>query len=200
MVWKKLMVRPLSLEDFEERFRDDSDPWQTLTSRPEAVKRRHILRAAGHRRWGCGLELAAGNGSNSAALAARIGRLDVCEATAAGHALAGKAAAACPNIRLWRHIVPEPFPADRYDLIVIAELLYYLRREDLRHLAEEITRTLRPAGRLILVHHHCRFPDARLDGARVHDWLTDRIGARLLPSFRKRTRLWTLLSLDRSVY
>lgn len=194
------MGRPINLDDFEQRFRDNSDPWQTFTSRPEAVKREQILRAAGRRRWGCGLELAAGNGSNSGALAARVGRLDVCEATAAGRALIGKATAACSNIRLWRHVVPERFPGDRYDLIVIAELLYYLRREDLRRLANEITRTLRPAGRLILVHHHCRFPDAKLDGALVQSWLTERIGARLLPSFYKRTRHWTLQSFNRSVY
>lgn len=192
------MVRPVSLEDFEQRFRESSDPWQTFTSRPEAVKRAQILRAIGTRRWGRGLELGAGNGSNSAALAARVGRLDVCEATAAGRALIGQATAACSNIRLWRHVVPERFPGDRYDLIVIAELLYYLRREDLGRLADEITRTLRPAGRLILVHHHCRFPDATLDGARVHPWLTERIRTRLHPSLHRRTRHWTLLSLDRS--
>lgn len=192
------MGRPLSLKDFEQRFRESGDPWQTFTSRPEAVKREEILRATGTRRWGRGLELGAGNGSNSAALAARTGRLDVCEATAAGRALIREATAGCSNIRLWRHVVPERFPGDRYDLIVIAELLYYLRREELRLLAGEITRTLRPAGRLILVHHHCRFPDARLDGARVHAWLTEQIGARLQPSLHKRTRYWTLLSLDRS--
>ncbi len=191
------MRRPLQLDDFEARFRDDPDPWKTLSARPEAVKRRQIVHAAGSRFRMRGLELAAGNGSSSVCLARRTGRLDICEGTHHGVQLIPNITAACRNTRVFRLVLPAPFPAARYDLIVIAELLYYLGAQDIRCLAAEVSRTLAPSGRLVLAHHHRRFEDARQDGAMVHASLMACMHAPPQLSVRRRTGQWTIEGYDR---
>lgn len=191
------MTRPMDLAGFETRFRADPDPWKTFTSCREAIKRRQIIAAAGHRRWSRGLELGAGNGSNSQALRKCVLRLDICEGTARGAELINEAVANCPRARVHQLVLPAPFPASGYDLIVIAELLYYLTASDLRGLGHEISRTLVPGGRLILAHHHQKFADARQHGAKVHEALRGALQIPLAPSFYIRTRHWTVESWDR---
>ena len=84
-------MKPITLAGFDRTFSDDDDPWATFTSADEALKRRAILHAAGPGPWGRVLELAAGNGSNSAAIAPRALRLDATEATATGTRLVARA-------------------------------------------------------------------------------------------------------------
>lgn len=192
------MTRTISLADFEARFRSDPDPWRTYSRRREAVKRRQLLEAAGARCWSRGLELGAGNGSNSPALARRTLRLDVCEGTASGAALVRKAVADCPNVKVYQHILPGRFPSPVYDLIVISEVLYYLQSNDLKKLSREISRSLAPRGRLLLAHHHQRFADARTDGMHAERILLDNIAAPLHPVFLRRNHLWIITGWDRA--
>lgn len=191
------MTAPMDLAGFESRFRADPDPWKTFTSRREAIKRHQIMTAAGHRRWSRGLELGAGNGSNSQALLTCVLRLDICEGTTRGVELIRQSVAGCPRASVHQLVLPAPFPASRYDLIVIAEVLYYLSSWDLRALAQEISRTLVPGGRLILAHHHQKFADARQDGASVHNALQSALLAPLTPTLQVRTARWTLDRWDR---
>ena len=84
-------MRPIALSGFEAKFAGDNDPWSTFTDPDEALKREAILHAMGTGPWGRVLEIAAGNGSNSAAIAPRALRLDATEATVTGTALVARA-------------------------------------------------------------------------------------------------------------
>lgn len=192
------MTRPITLAEFDARFEADPDPWQTNTQRREMVKRRQLFQAAGFRRWSRALELGAGNGSNSPLLARRSLRLDVCEATASGVALIRQAVAHCPNTEVYAHIIPDRFPAPSYDLIVISEVLYYLRPDHLDKLAGEISRSLVPGGRLLLAHHHQRFSDAWQAGERAQRNLVAAISAPLHPAWSRRDHRWTVAGWDRA--
>ncbi len=153
-------MRPITLAGFEDRFASDDDPWTTFTGRDEALKRRAILHAMGPGPWGRVLELAAGNGSNSAAIAPRALRLDATEATAAGTRLVARAVAAhAPRARAIRLALPARPPRRRYDIVVVAELLYYLSARDMRATARIVARALRRGGVLVLAHHRVDFHD-----------------------------------------
>ncbi|WP_249276589.1 class I SAM-dependent methyltransferase [Sphingomonas baiyangensis] len=124
------------------------------------MKRRAILHALGPGPIGRVLELAAGNGSNSAAIAPRARRLDATEATASGIALVASAIAQeAPRARAMQLAVPGHFPQPQYDAIVIAELLYYLTPRQMQRTARDTAAALRGGGTLILAHHRIDFPD-----------------------------------------
>lgn len=162
-------MRAITLEGFERTFTADPDPWATFSDRDEAVKRRAILHAMGPGPWGRVLELAAGNGSNSAPIAKRALRLDATEATAAGTRLVEAALAGRHRrARAVRLAVPAPFPRPTYDIVVIAELLYYLTPDAMRRTARDIGRGLRPGGVLVLAHHRIDFHDFAQHARHLH--------------------------------
>jgi cyclopropane fatty-acyl-phospholipid synthase-like methyltransferase len=158
----------IDLAGFEAKFAGDGDPWSTWTDPDEALKRRAILHALGPGPLGRVLELGAGNGSNSHAIARRALRLDATEATAAGTALVAAAVAGLPRARAIRLAVPHRPPRPGYDAIVVAELLYYLSPGDMGALARQVRRLLRPGGVLVLAHHRITFYDFVQHAAPIH--------------------------------
>ncbi|MEG8038563.1 methyltransferase domain-containing protein [Sphingomonas sp. LR60] len=153
-------MRPITLDAFERTFTNDPDPWRTFSDRDEAIKRAAILHAIGAGPHGRILELAAGNGSNSRALAARALRLDATEATIAGTRLVAAALRdGAPRARALRLAVPARLPRACYDAIVIAELLYYLSPRAMARTARDAARALRRGGTLVLAHHRIDFHD-----------------------------------------
>lgn len=172
-------MRPIGLAGFEAKFAGDEDPWRTFSNRDEARKRVAIIHGLGSGPIGRVLELGAGNGSNSAAIAKRALRLDATEATAAGTALVAKALTGSNRARAIQLAVPSRFPRGRYDAIVIAELLYYLSPNAMAQTARDVGRALSAGGVLILAHHRIDFYDfvqhaagihARFLGATGSDW------------------------------
>ena len=161
-------MKPIGLDGFAAKFAGEADPWGTFTGHDEAVKRAAILHALGPGPWGRVLELASGNGSNSAAIAPRALRLDATEGTAEGTALTAAAIQRWPRARATVLSLPARPPRDRYDAIVLAELLYYLSRRDMAAVARETARVLRPGGVLVLAHHRIDFHDFAQHAAGIH--------------------------------
>ena len=162
------MVKPIDLAGFEHTFGASDDPWRTFSDRDEAAKRTAILHALGPGPLGRVLELGAGNGSNSVALAARALRLDATEGTAGGTALVAKALTPGRRARALQLALPARFPRPRYDAVVVAELLYYLSARDMAHVARDVAAVLRPGGMLVLAHHRIDFHDFSQHAEHIH--------------------------------
>lgn len=162
-------MKPITLAGFESKFQDDDDPWATFSDRDEATKRRAILHALGPGPLGRVLELASGNGSNSRAIAPRALRLDATEATAAGTRLTAQAIAPWPRARARALALPGRFPRDRYDAILVAELLYYLSPRDMVEVARDVAHASRPGGRLVLAHHVVDYYDFAQHARGIHE-------------------------------
>lgn len=161
-------MRAIDLGGFAAKFAGAADPWGTFTARDEAVKRGAILRALGPGPWGRVLELASGNGSNSAAIAARALRLDATEGTAEGTALTAAAIAGRPRACASVLVLPGRPPRPVYDAVVVAELLYYLNPRDMAAVARDVAAVLRPGGRVVLAHHRIDFYDFAQHAAGIH--------------------------------
>ena len=192
-------MKPIDLAGFDAKFVGDDDPWSTLENADEALKRAAILHALGSGPLGRVLELAAGNGSNSAAIAPRALRLDATEGTAAGTKLVADAISErLPRARAIRLAVPARFPRSTYDCCVIAELLYYLSPRDMARTADGVARTLRPGGTLVLAHHHVDFYDFAQHAAAIQDRFLRETRTAWSCRTVRRTRSWSVLSCRRS--
>lgn len=192
------MTRPIDLDGFETKFASSDDPWSTWSDPDEALKRRAILHALGPGASGRVLELGAGNGSNSQSIARRVLRLDATEATHQGTALVARAISArSPRARAVRLVVPAEPPRLAYDAVVIAELLYYLRPSDMRALARQIARRLRPGGTLVLAHHRVTFYDFAQHAAGIQERFLTATNAHWHLRIVRRTRSWEVWSCSR---
>ena len=158
----------IDLGGFAGKFAGDDDPWGTFSNRDEAVKRGAILHALGTGPIGRVLELASGNGSNSAAIAPRALRLDATEGTAEGTRLTAAAIARYPRAQASALALPAAFPRGVYDAVVVAELLYYLSERDMARVAVDVAAALRGGGRLVLAHHRIDFYDFAQHADGIH--------------------------------
>ena len=57
-------------------------------------------------------------------------------------------------------LLPNQMPSGRFDLIVVSELLYYMRLRDADRLVRKLAHAIVPGGRIVLLHHHTDFNDA----------------------------------------
>ncbi|MGR6329632.1 methyltransferase [Sphingomonas sp. XXL09] len=187
-------MRPITLDSFAAKFAQNDDPWSTFTDRNEELKRRAILHAMGAGPWGRVLELAAGNGSNSAAIAPRALRFDATEATSTGVALVAKAVAGRTRARAIKLAVPARLPRPRYDVVVVAEVLYYLTAHDMAQTARDAAAALRRGGMLVLAHHRVDYPDFAQHAAHLHRAFLAATGRSWQVRVARRTGRWIVLA------
>jgi SAM-dependent methyltransferase len=136
---------------FEALYEADPDPWRFTTSAYEAAKYSETAAAIADRRYRSALEVGCSIGVLSRRIAplceAFLG-LDIVEAPLV------EARARCrdlPQARFERMAVPEDWPAGRFDLILLSEVLYFLGPEDIAATAAHVRRSLLPGGRVLLV-------------------------------------------------
>lgn len=190
-------MKAIDLDGFDAKFGSDVDPWSTFTDRDEARKRTAIVHGLGGGTLGRVLELAAGNGSNSVALARHTLRLDATEGTRSGTDLTRKAVAGTPHVRVERLVLPDRFPRAAYDAIVVAEVLYYLSKRDMAAVARDVAAALPSGGRMILAHHRVDYPDFVQHAHGIHQRFLSDSRAEWRKSNDVRTSRWRVESYVR---
>lgn len=147
---------------FEAKFRVDIDPWNYTASPFEAWKRDLLLHACGPRLRGRGLELACAIGETTRRLAPRCLRLLALDSSQTALDEAARRTRGQRNVTLRQALLPRQMPRGPFDLIVVSEILYYLRPNDLRTLVPALRAALAPGGRLVILHHLRNFDDAAI--------------------------------------
>ncbi|MEQ8349656.1 MAG: class I SAM-dependent methyltransferase [Sneathiellaceae bacterium] len=138
-------------EPFERLYRRHADPWGYLSSPYERAKYRHTLQVLPRPRYRAGLEVGCSIGVLGGLLAGRCRDLLGIDFSAVALAQARRRHAGRDGLRFQQCRVPGDFPAGRFDLIVLSEILYFLDRQDLRRLATKVGTALLPGGDLVLV-------------------------------------------------
>lgn len=129
-----------------------ADPWNYRTSPYEIRKRAVTLACLPQWRYGSAFEPGCANGVLSEQLLTRCDQLLCADASTAALGRAAEQVGMRPGLT-WRQMsVPEEWPTERFDLIVLSELLYYLDTPACHAVAQRCVASLRPGGTLLACH------------------------------------------------
>jgi trans-aconitate methyltransferase len=158
----------MTLEDFEERYRADPDPWSYTTSDYERDKYAATLAACGPGPFDHALELGASIGVFTAALAPRCRELTTIDAAPTAVEAARRRLAEAPGIRILDGAIPDAIPDGPFDLVVASEILYYLSADELDRTLDRLQERTAPGSRLVAVHWRPDGPERPLSADHVH--------------------------------
>jgi len=140
-------------DHFARLYRDDADPWGYETSPYEAAKYAATLDALTRDRYASALEAGCSIGVLSAQLAARCDRLLALDFIPFAVEQAAKRLKPYPGAQAQRATLPRDWPTGRYDLIVLSELLYYLKTPQIDAMARHVARDAVEGAECVVVHY-----------------------------------------------
>lgn len=142
------MPDPRTLAHLSALYQGSDDPWQHRSSAYEQRKYAATLDMIGPARVAQGLEIGCGNGTLTARLLPLCDRLVAIDCVAEA---AGLARAAAPGALVLCGQAPADLPDIRPDLVVLSEVLYYLRPDEIADLAAWLRDRMPPGGRVAIV-------------------------------------------------
>ena len=148
------MVRrdTLGLDHFEALYAARPDPWRLATSDYERAKYAATLAALPRPRYRRGFEIGCALGILTAELGRRCDDVLAVEPVATALDAARSRNAGQDHIRFANMFVPAQWPEERFDLVVLSEVIDYLGAADVEALAERISSSLEHGGDLVMVH------------------------------------------------
>jgi predicted TPR repeat methyltransferase len=137
---------------FEALYTDDSDPWQFTTSDYERRKYAATLVALNGHEIHAAFEVGCSIGIFSRQLARRCHSLLAVDVAERSLEQARRNCKGSNQVRIERMQIPREWPAEKFDLIVFSEVLYYLSPHDIRRAAARSLSSSSPGGLILLVH------------------------------------------------
>ncbi|MDX7951166.1 class I SAM-dependent methyltransferase [Lichenihabitans sp. Uapishka_5] len=182
----------LPLSHFEAIYARGDDPWHFASSAYEAAKYAATLAALPRARYARAYEVGCSVGVLTRALADRCDDLLAVEPvstalTAARHRNADK-----PWVRFAEAFVPRDWPQERFDLVVLSEVLDYLGTSDLSGVGDCLRRTLDPGGDVVLVHWIGKKGGVTARPDEASEVLIGALGDVLTPMVQRRTKDYRL--------
>jgi 2-polyprenyl-3-methyl-5-hydroxy-6-metoxy-1,4-benzoquinol methylase len=138
-------------EHFERLYQSNPDPWSFETSAYEHAKYQRTVSAVGARRFSSGLEVGCSIGILTRMLAPSCDSLLGIDIVEAPLREARSRSAGRRHVRFRQMRVPDEWPADKFDLIVFSEVLYFLAPEDIDRCADRVRSSLLPDAMVVLV-------------------------------------------------
>lgn len=167
--------------DFDAMYRRDPDPFAVRSSWYERRKLAVLLASLSQPSYAAAWDPACGTGDLALALAERCDRVLATDRSERAVQITRDLTAAAARVEARRHTLPDQPPgAERtrsFDLVLVAEVLYYLPIAARRHtyeLLDQVTSHETPAE-VVAVHWRHHPHDGHLSGAEV----TDELGAAL---------------------
>jgi len=139
---------------FETLYAGNPDPWDFETSLYEAEKYDSTIFMLGDRRFARALEIGCSIGVLTARLATICDTLLAADIVDTALAHAKTRCAALQHVQFENRLMPRDWPAgERFDLIVLSEMLYFLTPADISQLATLAAASLAPSGIALLVNY-----------------------------------------------
>ncbi len=161
--------RTLTENYFNDVYSHNDDPWQFETSEYERNKYQATVQALPRSSYKQGFEIGCSIGVLTELLAKKCRSLLSIDTAEKPLVRARQRLADVPHVTLQKMEVPDQFPEQKFDLIVISEVGYYLVMPDLKRLAQKIISHMDDGGHLLLVHWTPFVHDYPLTGDEVHE-------------------------------
>ena len=152
---------------FDTMFADNDDPWGFRSRWYEERKRDLTLASLPRQRYGSAYEPGCANGELSAALAMRCDQLLVSDGARQAVLLARQRLQALSHVTVLQTWLPAGWPAQRFDLVVLSEIGYFLSPAALDDLIAKTRASLRPGGTVLACHWRNPIDGCALDGNAV---------------------------------
>jgi len=164
-------LQPQSLPPsyFEEMYRANSDPWQFETSEYESKKYAATIATLPNSLYRSAFEIGGSIGVLTEKLADRCDALLSVDVSETAQSKAIKRCQNLPQVCFQIMQIPQQFPDESFDLIVVSEVGYYLSLQDLHQTQAHILKGLELGGHLLLVHWTLYAQDYPLSGDDVHE-------------------------------
>lgn len=179
--------KTLTSEYFDRVYAANDDPWDFNSSEYEAEKYAATLAALPHENYRNAFEIGCSIGVLTEQLAARCGELLAIDVSEKALEQAKERCANLPNVHFQLMRIPNEFPDEIFDLILISEVGYYLAPADWQAAMDKVFAGLAKGGQVALVHWTPPVDDYPQTGDAVHDSFAEfaRGKMRNLKSFRK---------------
>lgn len=160
----------LSTEYFDNVYKQNQDPWDFENSPYEKQKYEATLAALPREVYENVFEIGCSIGVLTKQLASRSKKLLSVDVADLALAKAKERLKDFPQVKIQKMTVPQQFPDETFDLILLSEVGYYLSKNDLEKLAALMIEHLETGGQLLLVHWTPFVPDYPQTGDEVHDY------------------------------
>lgn len=161
--------RTLTETYFNDVYSHNDDPWNFETSEYERNKYQATIQALPRASYQHGFEIGCSIGVLTELLAKKCQSLLSIDTAEKPLVRARQRLAEKPHVTLQKMEVPDQFPEQKFDLVVMSEVGYYLAMADLTRLAQKIIGHLDNGGHLLLVHWTPFVHDYPLTGDQVHE-------------------------------
>lgn len=162
-------------EYFDTIYKESDDPWQYKTRWYEERKRQICTALLLKSHYEKALEIGCANGFFSSRLADRTYQLVCLDANQKAVNLTKKRLENHGHIRIECKSVPDEFPNETFDLIILSEVAYYLSQNELDQLILKLQQALNDGGMLLTCHWRHPIEHFSLDGNSVHRQLKEKI-------------------------
>jgi SAM-dependent methyltransferase len=162
------MSHPSSQKFFEQKYREDSDPWYFASSPYELGRYDAVLAALSNRRYRRAFEPGCSIGVLTQRLALLCDRVDAIDISPTAVSLARQRCAKLSNVSIQCASLASSAP-ENFDLLVFCEIGYYFSHEELLTVLANCVSHLAPGGICLASHWLGVSPDHILSGDDVHE-------------------------------
>jgi len=155
---------------FNDVYRNNEDPWDFENSVYEHEKYKATIAALTKNKYQNVFEIGCSLGVLTSMLAERSAKLLAIDVAEQPLVKAQERLINQPQVIFRKMAVPQEFPDDQFDLIVMSEVGYYLSWPDLKLLINHMFEHLELNGQLLLVHWTPLVHDYPLTGDEVHEY------------------------------
>ena len=136
---------------FERLYASDADPWDFASSSYERSKYQATLEALKDDRYKAVFEVGCSIGILTRMLAPNCESLLAVDISRIALRRARRTCGGLGNVTIARMRIPDEWPLERFDLILLSEVLYFLGPVDIRTTARKALSSLSANGRILLV-------------------------------------------------